>query len=180
MGPLQIVLKPVVDFSNEETTALHVMKSAVYPDRTPEIEANRAREWDRPQWGVFVTDQSGALVSYTGVVMRSGAVDGQDVVIGGVGGIATHPDHRGKGYAPLGMGRALDFLLENGAAFGLLVCRDELVGYYTRLGWRLFEGTTLNTQRGEQEVFTFNNVMVGDLNSTAPAAGVIDLRGPAW
>ena len=104
----------------------------------------------------------------------------KEVAIGGVGGIATPPDHRGKGYAPLGMERAVDFLKDSGAAFGLLVCRDELIGYYTRLGWRLFEGTMLNTQRGEPEVFTFNNVMVGDLNSPAPTAGVIDLRGPAW
>jgi predicted acetyltransferase len=174
------ILKAVADFTEDESQALQQMKAAVYPDHTPEIEANRAREWEHPEWGVFVTDESGELVSYTGVVDRIARFDGADVLVGGIGGVATHPAHRGKGYAPLGMGRALDFLLGRGAAFGLLVCRDELVDYYRDLGWRLFEGKVLNTQFGELEVFTFNSVMVGDLNSSAPTTGTIDLRGPAW
>lgn len=174
------ILKATSEFTESETLGLQVMKSAVYPGDTPEIEANRAREWERPQWGVMVTDQTGDLVSYTGMVIRDATLDGESILIGGIGGVATHPDHRGKGYAPLGMGRALDFLLGRETAFGLLVCRDELVDYYRDLGWRLFEGKVLNTQFGELEVFTFNNVMVGDLNSSAPTTGTIDLQGPAW
>lgn len=173
-------LKAVADFTEEEARSLREMKAAVYPDRTPEIEANRAREWEYPKWGVLVTDESGELVSYTGVVERTARLEGSDVLVGGIGGVATHPGHRGRGYAPLGMGRALDFLLGRGAAFGLLVCRDELVGYYRDLGWSLFEGTVINSQYGEPEVFTFNNVMVGALASSAPTRGTIDLCGPAW
>jgi aminoglycoside 2'-N-acetyltransferase I len=175
-----ITLKAVADLTDAEAGALGRLRDAVYPDRTPEFEANRAREWERPQWGVLVTDESGDLVSYTGVFVRQAAVDGNPVLIGGIGGVATHPDHRGKGYAPLGMGRALDFLLGKEADFALLVCRDELVEYYAALGWRLFEDTVLNTQFGEPEVFTFNHVMVGDLAAKAPRHGTIDLNGPAW
>lgn len=173
-------LKAVADLTEDERLAVRDMKAAVYPEPTPEIEANRAREWDYPEWGVLVTDESGELVSYTGVIVRTAYFDEADVLVGGIGGVATHPDQRGRGYAPLGMGRALDFLLSRGAAFGLLVCRDELVDYYVALGWRLFHGTVINTQFGEPEIFTFNNVMVGDLNSPAPTTGTIDLCGPAW
>lgn len=173
-------LKPVAAFSEEETAALSQMKAAVYPDETPGTAANRAREWERPLWGVLITDETGELVSYTGIVSRKGAVDANPVLIGGIGGVATHPEHRRKGYAALGMGRALDFLLSEGADFALLVCRDELVDYYASLGWRLFTDPVLNTQYGEPEVFAFNNVMVGDLAAEAPKRGTIDLRGPAW
>lgn len=173
-------LKAVSDFTEIESRALQVMKSAVYPEVTPEIEANRAREWERPHWGVMVIDEMGDLVSYTGIVLREGTFEGDGILIGGIGGVATHPDHRGKGYAPLGMGVALDFLLGCEAAIGLFVCRNELVDYYTALGWRLFEGTVVSSQHGEPERFTFNNVMVGDLASSAPARGTIDLCGPAW
>ena len=173
-------LKATSEFTEAETLALQVMKSAVYPEVTPEIEANRAREWEAPQWGVMVTDEACDLLSYTGIVIREATFEGNGILIGGIGGVATHPDHRGKGYAPLGMGRALDFLLGREAAIGLLVCRDELVDYYTALGWRLFEGTVINSQYGAPEVFTFNNVLVGDLASPAPASGVVDLCGPAW
>jgi aminoglycoside 2'-N-acetyltransferase I len=173
-------LKAVADFTDDESRDRRALGRAVYSDSTPESDPTLAREWDRPEWGVMVTDEPGGLVSYTGIVLREGRVDGDEALIGGIGGVATHPDHRGKGYAPLGMSRALDFLLERGADFALLVCRDELVDYYAALGWRLFEGTVLNTQHGVPEVFTFNRVMVGDLVSRAPREGTIDLRGPAW
>lgn len=174
------VLKAHDDFSAEDSQALRDLKTAVYPPAEETSWEGASREWASPQWGILVRDDAGTLVSYTGVVQRPGAVDGDNVVIGGIGGVATHPDHRGAGYAPIGMGRALDFLAGRNTDFALLVCRDELVGYYSRLGWKLFEGELLVTQFGEQETFTFNRVMVGDLQATAPRSGVIDLQGPPW
>jgi GNAT superfamily N-acetyltransferase len=171
-------LKASEDLSETDAEALRRLKHAVYPPGEPWPGATR--EWAGPMWGVLVRNDSGDLVSYTGVVQRNGRVDHRPVSIGGLGGIATHPDHRGNGYAPFGMGRALDFLAERGADFALLVCRDELVGYYRTLGWRLFEGELRITQHGEEEVFAFNRVMVGDLNEQAPRSGTIDLQGPPW
>lgn len=80
----------------------------------------------------------------------------------------------------MGLGRALDFLLERGADFALLVCREQLVPYYAGLGWQKYAGEVVVTQFGEPERFTVNEVMVGDLNSPAPTTGVIDLQGPPW
>lgn len=174
------VLKSHDDLSDEDTEALRALKAAVYP---PDEETNwegASREWTSPQWGVLVGDDAGMLVSYTGVVQRPGLVDGALAVIGGIGGVATHPDRRGEGYAPIGMGRALDFLAGLETDFALLVCRDELVDYYSRLGWKLFTGELLVTQFGEQETFTFNRVMVGDLHTAAPRSGVVDLQGSPW
>ena len=168
------------DYSRSDIEALRDLKEAVYPPEEQGDWEGSSRDWAGPQWGVFVWGDTGELVSYTGVVRREGAVDGNPTTIGGVGGIATHPDHRGRGYAALGMGRALDKLVGMDTDFALLVCRDELVPYYEGLGWRLFEGTVVDTQFGEPETFTFNRVMVGDLISTAPSDGTIDLMGPPW
>lgn len=175
---LETVLKPVAEFSDDDTTRLGEMKSLVYPPRPegyPEIE----REWRRPEWGVFVNEDD-VLVSYTGVILIEGTANGSQAAIGGVGGVATHPDHRGRGHAAMGLGRALDFLLERGADFALLVCREQLVPYYAGLGWQKYAGEVVVTQFGEPERFTVNEVMVGDLNSPAPTTGVIDLQGPPW
>lgn len=168
------------DYSQSDIEALRELKEAVYPPEDEGEWEGGSRDWASPQWGVFVRDDTGELVSYTGVVRREGAVDGVAAIIGGVGGIATHPDHRGRGYAALGMGRALDYLTSRDIDFALLVCRNELVPYYEGLGWRLFPGTVVDTQFGEPETFTFNRVMVGDLISTAPTGGTIDLKGPPW
>lgn len=169
-----VLLEPTAEMSAEDSAELTSMKAAVYPG-----PSTNDREWAPREWGVFVR-VGGDLVSYTGILIREGAVDGEPALIGGIGGVATHPSHRGKGYASLGTGRALDFLVSRGVDWALLVCRDELVTYYESLGWRLFEGSTANTQFGQPEIFTYNNVMVRDLNLTAPVSGTIDLRGPAW
>lgn len=173
-------LKARSDFSESDTASLRDLKDAVYPPEQEGEWEGASREWALPQWGVFVRGDAGELVSYTGVVQRDGSVDGLAVTIGGVGGIATHPEHRGRGYAALGMGRALDYLAGRNTDFALLVCRDELVAYYSRMGWLVFEGDLVVTQFGEPETFTFNRVMVGDLVSRAPRSGTIDLNGPPW
>jgi GNAT superfamily N-acetyltransferase len=168
------VLRATAELGKPETDELTAMKAAVYPNSSPP-----AREWAPREWGVFVRIEN-QLVSYTGIVIRDGTVDGTPATIGGIGGVATHPAHRGKGYASLGMARALDFMLGRNVDFALLVCRDELLDYYSNLGWHRFTGRLLETQHGRPEVFTFNDVMVGDLNSPAPVKGTIDLKGPAW
>lgn len=173
-------LKARDDFSDYDLEVLGALKEAVYPPDEEGAWEGASREWAAPQWGVFVRDDSGQLVSYTGVIRTAGTVDGRPVSIGGVGGIATHPKHRGHGYAPIGMGRALDYLVTRNTHFALLVCRDELVDYYSKLGWVEFEGELMVTQFGAPELFTFNRVMVGDLNEPAPKAGTIDLEGPPW
>lgn len=177
---IRTTLEARTRFTDSDLMALNELKDAVYPpDETGEWDG-ASREWAGPQWGVFVWDESDELVSYTGVVRTEGTVDGEPVSIGGVGGIATHPDHRGKGYAAIGIGRGLDLLAGMGTDFALLVCRDELVGYYEKLGWRLFEGEVVVSQFGEPETFTYNRVMVGDIDRTAPGSGIIDLQGPPW
>lgn len=173
-------LEPRSGFSDSDLVALTGLKDAVYPPEEAGEWDGASREWAAPQWGVFVWDDSGDLVSYTGVVRTDGTHDGTPVSIGGVGGIATRPDQRGKGYAAIGIGRGIDFLAGMGTDFALLVCRDELVGYYEKLGWRLFGGEVLVRQFGETEPFTYNRVMVGDINQTAPSSGTIDLQGPPW
>lgn len=177
---LTTTLKPSGDLDASDVEDLRTLKRAVYPPDEGSEWEGASREWAGPQWGVFVREDSGRLVSYTGVVRTNGTADGRPVTIGGLGGIATHPAHRGRGYAAIGMARGLDHLTAAATEFALLVCRDELVAYYEKLGWVEFAGDLLVTQFGEPEIFTFNRVMVGDLVGKAPRAGTLDLGGPPW
>lgn len=172
-------LKPVNELSESETAGLREMKEAVYPPEEFARHPGRAREWLPPEWGVLVS-VGGRIVSYTGIVATGGDVDERAARIGGVGSIATDPRHRGQGYAGRSIDMAIEWLERQRAAFALLVCRDELVPYYSALGWRLFEGDLRVTQFGVPETFVFNRVMVRDVVDEAPKGGVIDLHGPPW
>ena len=92
----------------------------------------------------------------------------------------THPAARRKGYAFAGIKRAIEFFCEEGVAFGLLVCRPHLLGYYGRQGWRQFDGELLVRQQGERTGFVVNRVMTLAVRSAAPLTGTIDLLGPPW
>ena len=176
-----VSIGPVSRWTDEQTRQLHLLTEAVYPtDQEDDWEGSRL-EWSRPEMGVRVVDDAGWLVSYVGVYTRAALLDGGEVTIGGIGGVKTHPDARGMGLAALGMTKATEWLLETARAdFGLLVCQDELLDYYGRMGWRVFEGTLLTDQHGEKSEFTFNRVMTRDLVLEGPTDGVIDLQGPAW
>lgn len=172
-------LRPVDQISDRERAGITSMKTAVYPPRDNEDWPGRDREWLAPGWIVLVS-QNGEIVSCTGIVKTEAEIEGQTVVIGGVGGIATHPDHRGRGYAELSVNRAIEWMSDQAVEFALLVCRDELVPYYSKRGWQVFEGTLVVRQFGEPETFTFNNVMVRPVCRPAPKSGVVDLLGPPW
>lgn len=172
---------PVSRWTDEQTRQLRLLTEAVYPPEESADWPGADLEWSRPEMGVRVVDLAGWLVSYVGVFTREATHDGEPVLIGGIGGVKTHPDARGMGLAALGMDKATEWLVETARAdFGLLVCQDELLDYYGRMGWKVFEGTLLTTQHGDKSEFTFNRVMTLDLMNEAPADGVIDLQGPAW
>jgi len=161
----------------EETRALTV---AVYP---PEEWVNwhgHQVEWSKPQWSVRVRDHGGQLVSYIGVYVCEATLDGNPVRIGGIGGVKTHPDARGRGFAGRGLRKAMEFLTEQQVAFGQLVCEPHLISYYTRFGWQEFSGQLLVRQRGDTVAFTFGRVMTRSFWSAAPISGVIDLCGQPW
>lgn len=182
-GPEEAIasIGPVSRWTDEQTRELWQLTEAVYPPDENGEWAGAKIEWARPDMGVRVVDSSGWLVSYVGVLTREGIYDGEPVMIGGIGGVKTHPDARGLGYAALGMEHATQWLLgQPEVDFGLLVCQDDLLGYYGNMGWKQFGGTLLTLQEGNTVEFTFNNVMTRDLAGEGPTEGVIDLLGPPW
>lgn len=64
-------------------------------------------------------------------VMRFGAIP---VRMGGIGGVCTHPDFRGAGYARAMMQEVIDYLRASGYVVGVLF---TIIGgeFYRRLGW---------------------------------------------
>lgn len=177
----EVTIKPLRVWDELERTALRSLTTAVYPETESADWPGRFIEWAPAEWGVTVTDERGELLCYAGLLIRQGVHDGSQVRIGGVGGVKTHPRHRGAGYASAAMRAARQFFQEEGAVdFGLLVCEDMLIPYYERLGWQVFDGDLLTEQPEGKVRFTFNRVMLIPAKVAAPRGGVIDLNGPPW
>lgn len=178
---MQLEIKATAQLNDDETRALKALSAAVYPPRPGAAKNPSPIKWARPQWSVLLRNADSQIVSYVGVLTRLGLCDHQECLIGGIGGVKTHPTQRGNGFASAGIQRATDFLRrELGVDFSLLVCHVDLMTYYQRLGWSAFAGDTLVRQDGISTRFTFNEVMVIAAAKAEPQCAALDLCGLPW
>ncbi len=178
---MRIDTTPVADLTLADRAELRALTAAVY---TPGVIATLPETrvtWAPTTWAVRVRDDDGRLVSHVGMLTRAVEVDGMPTTIGGIGGVKTHPDARGRGHAAAALQTALAFFTDDlGATFVLLVCLPTTIPYYERLGWRRFHGTLLVVQPGGTIPFTANLPMVLPARDAAPLDGTINLCGYPW
>ena len=176
----EVALDRFAELSDADRAEIRALSQVVYPPEQHADWPGRHLEWSTPEWCVRVRGEDGSLVSFVGVYVRDGSVDGCAVRLGGIGNVKTHPAARKRGCAGAGLRRAVEFFGERGVEFSLLVCEPHLLGYYARLGWQEFGGGLRVTQFGAATDFTLARVMVLAVRGAAPHRGVIDLLGPPW
>jgi len=178
--PLRFEIREAAGLTVKEREALRRLAQAVYP---PDVDAawpGRLIEWEAAQWFVVCWDGNGEALSLVGLHPRECQVNHEVVLVGGIGGVKTHPEAQRRGLASKAIGIAIEFLAGRGANFGLLTCEPDLVRFYERLGWQLFPGDLFVMQRDERVRFTFDLTMTAPICGDAPQRGVIDLVGPPW
>ena len=157
------------DLTEEECERLN------WPWDAPE----RDFEWSAPDWRVLVWVE-GRVVSQAAILERVGRVAGQPVKLGGVGGVIALPEWRGRGLTGAAMRRAAEFMCrELGVEFGLLVCEEDVVAFYERLGWQVVEGPLTFDQSGGKATWPAA-VMVLPCGEKEWPGGTIDLCGLPW
>src|SRR5687768_8320735 len=128
----------------------------------PEAERQALSGWRGDLFGVnalglrwrskdrhFVLYETGAPLANASVLRHEMQLGDRPVVIGGLGGVITLPEARGRGLARRVVGRATEFFREDlGASFGLLFCLPRLVPFYESQGWTLVEAGVLIDQPG--------------------------------
>ena len=154
---------------------------AVWP---PEVVATLPWKdvvWARADRRVLNIDGHNDVIGHGGIYLRNATFDARPVKIGGVGGVATRLDCRGRGIASEVMREAVREMRDKyGVDFGLLFCEPRHAPLYKRLGWRFFEGEVSVEQPRQRRVrFSVTDAFVFDLK-IAPRAGILDLCGPPW
>ena len=178
---MRLDLKPVQELSDRERHALQALTAAVYPPETRAASPGRVIQWVPAQWSILVWTEAEQLIAHVGIVIRVGMLDGAPVRIGGIGGVKTHPQAQGQGYASAALRRAASVLHDgHRVAFSLLVCQAHLLPFYGRLGWLPFSGRLIVEQASGPVTFTVNRSMVLPGLQPAPQEGVIDLQGFPW
>lgn len=177
---MQVEIKMKDQLTETEMQEMSEFSHAVYPPDMPDDGAGSI-EWSSSEWSVLIRDDNETLVSRMGLITRQAKCDDTDVFIGGIGGVATHPNARRQGYAGFGLKHAAQTLRDQlKVDFSLLVCRDALIPYYGKFGWTLFEGDMLVDQSSGKTKFTYNKPMLIAGTKPIPQCNVIDLCGKPW
>ena len=80
------------------------------------------------------------LACHVGIYFRTAMWDGRKVHIGGIGGVSTREDCRGRGYATLALNAAIRTLRDHEAVrFAILFCEPHNEAFYQARGWHPFQ-----------------------------------------
>ena len=178
---MRLEINAAAQLSDENAEALEALHAAVYPPQPRAQTEWSKQEWALPQWHILLRDEDDQFISHVGAVTRYCLCDRVEILLGGIGGVMTHPSQRGKGYAGAGLRRALDFLWHDMQVdMSLLFCAPRMRSYYRRFGFSSFAGDTLVRQGGAKTICPRNEVMVMPAMKPLPQCALLDLRGLPW
>ncbi len=142
-------------------------------------DALTAMLWAEVHWRVLVR-VNGLIASQVEIIERTVSAGERDVKLGGVSGVVTLPEFRGQGLSTAALRAAASFLRDElRVPFGLLICGEAMVPFYSRLGWQRVAGPTVYDQPGGR-VVSDGVTMVLPLSEAPWPEGPIDLRGLPW
>jgi GNAT superfamily N-acetyltransferase len=155
--------------------------SAVYPPHVVAALPWAGVTFAHPELRVLIQDEAGNLMSHVGIVRRDVIWNGRTMRAGGIGGVATREDWRGRGYASMALDAAVHTLTDEGSIdFALLFCEPSLAPFYAARGWRPFEGVVYAEQPElGRAPFTATAPHILKIRQ-APLKGTIDLCGLPW
>ena len=139
----------------EESWQLGRLAFGVGPDATPPT-------WPRPFDALGVRDDRGRLVAKASLLDYEQWWGGRRVAMGGVAGVAVHPDARGRGLASMLLRELTALMTARGQGISALF--PTVVGLYRELHWEVvgsLDETVLRT---------------GDLRAPAEGPGRLEVR----
>lgn len=153
-------------------------------DQLDQLAFVEGSEFDPSQWAdsdwMVLGRLDGELVSQLGLLKREIRIGSVPLLVGGVGGVATHPGWRRRGFSSTLLEAAAEFMqVELKVRFGLLVCACESQRFYSRLGWKTIANELWCTANGKRHRMKTTVMILPVLQADWPK-GKIDLCGSPW
>ncbi|WP_258573599.1 GNAT family N-acetyltransferase [Streptomyces sp. KM273126] len=118
----------------------------------------------------------GRPVASAGWLLRDMAFDGSPRRTAGLGGVLVHPAYRHQGIARTVISVAVEHARAAGAETMVLLCRPDLVPFYTQLGWSRVSAPVAFHQPGSTRTLPVTT-MIYDLVGLPHPTVSVDLRG---
>lgn len=134
--------------------------------------------WALPDWTIIYYFEN-EIATFYNVVIREISIDEQYFKAAGINNVITPEKFRGKGFSTNTLLETKKYLFEDlNLDLGLLLCADDLVPFYKRLGWYKVDCPVYFDQPTEKKVWTANTMLL--TNGTTLYPQRIDLNGLPW
>jgi GNAT superfamily N-acetyltransferase len=158
----------------------HTLEHTAGRVRPLELPAD-SYSWSAPSWSMLVK-ADGHVVAHAGIVYRVIQVGNLRVPVGGIGGVMTLNEWRGRGYARAALAKATAFAaMQLWAPFAVVICPVEDTAFYEHLGWDVAEGPIVCEQpNGRVSLEREVAVSLACQGDAEWPSGSIDLGGNPW
>jgi len=122
------------------------------------------------------------VVSSAGILYRVIQVGDLRVAVGGMSGVMTLPEWRGRGYARAVVASVAAFVgVMLWAPFVLAICPPQSAAFYERIGWRTVDAPIWCEQpTGRRQLVHLVAVVLPSQGAAVWPSGPIDLCGAPW
>lgn len=135
-------------------------------------------KWSTPDWSIIYFDEDN-IAAFLNIVIRQVKFDDVYHTVGGLNNLITKKEYRKKGLGSQLVRRANTFILdEMNCDFGLLLCADELVSYYTHLNWVEVKFPVYFQQPGGKKLWQAKTMLIS--KDQINQFHTIDLNGLPW
>jgi aminoglycoside 2'-N-acetyltransferase I len=173
---VQVVSRPTSELSAGRLAEVRALCQASWSGAGDTFDDN---DWRSAQGGThFMVTVDGRVVSHGSVVERVLELDGRPLRTGYVEAVATLPDRQGRGLGSQLMREVTAFI---GCTYELGALCTGVVGFYERLGWRLWPGRTgVRTGGGVKPTPEEDGTVCVLYTGAAPAVGPESLLTCDW
>lgn len=136
----QISVAIIPEFEVDEAldAKLRAFLCELFPNWESIFKTRRTWHDAKPIFTVLATDKNGAIAGHVAIVERTISTEWNcRYPVASVQGVSVAPERRGRGLARKLIGMALDESRRIGYLYAILFCREPLVQFYSRLGWKL-------------------------------------------
>jgi nodulation protein A len=168
----------------EQDSAIRALLVESFPAEDADFFRASSFWGPRPTHRLWLEDADSALVAHLDLEIRTIQAGEDEVIVAGVGEVATKPDLQGQGLGRRLMAELLSRLSDPlQVDFGMLQCGNQVAGFYRATGWSRIDAPVRAIHPVSQQWETVtNNVMIAPgLCSIADwPEGAVDLRGLLW
>jgi hypothetical protein len=138
----------------------------------------RETSWASPDWTIIYYHEN-EIATFYNVVVREVSIDEKLYKAAGINNVITPENFRGRGFSTKTLLETKEYLFHDlNLDLGLLLCADDLVPFYKRIGWHKVDCPVYFDQPTGKNIWTANTMLWTKEIAMQPHK--IDLNGLPW